>query len=175
MPPSPRPNDSEFYNAIRNRVRTELFGGKKHGAHRDGGAAATFTILGSACFAYCLFATAPGFLTGLLLGLTGAWIGLTLQHCANHGAMSNSVVANKLLGVTDDLIGGSSLMWRYHHQVSHHIHCNDNALDEDVFSAFPLLRFDARLPRFWFHKFQHVYMWVLFPFMLLSFHVSEIQ
>jgi fatty acid desaturase (delta-4 desaturase) len=23
-------------------------------------------------------------------------------------------------------------MWRYHHQVSHHIHCNDNSLDQDV-------------------------------------------
>jgi len=29
---------------------------------------------------------------------------------------------NNALGLTDDLIGGSSLMWRYHHQVSHHVH-----------------------------------------------------
>ena len=39
-----------------------------------------------------------------------------MQHCANHGAMSTSPLANNLLGMTDDLIGGSSLMWRYHHQ-----------------------------------------------------------
>jgi fatty acid desaturase (delta-4 desaturase) len=31
--------------------------------------------------------------------------------------------------------------------VSHHIHCNDNALDQDVFTAMPLLRFDARRPK----------------------------
>jgi len=43
-------------------------------------------------------------------------------------------------------------------QVSHHIHCNDLELDEDVFSAFPFLRFDARMPRKWFHKYQHIYM-----------------
>ena len=43
-------------------------------------------------------------------------------------------------------------------QVSHHVHCNDEALDEDVFSAFPALRFDARLPRKWYHRFQHIYM-----------------
>lgn len=43
-------------------------------------------------------------------------------------------------------------------QVSHHIHCNDLELDEDVFSAFPFLRFDARMPRKWFHKYQHMYM-----------------
>lgn len=145
--------------------------------------------------------------------------------------MSTSPAVNKALGLTDDLIGGSSLMWRYHHQanisclhcavvacharylshcckqlwvwasadthpvhslvmvfdkssctslgtfsepyhamnkreqlctwvlqVSHHIHCNDLELDEDVFSAFPFLRFDARMPRKWFHKYQHLYM-----------------
>lgn len=50
-------------------------------------------------------------------GLAGAWIGLTVQHCGNHGAMSTSPLVNKAMGLTDDLIGGSSLMWRYHHQV----------------------------------------------------------
>lgn len=51
-------------------------------------------------------------------GLAGAWIGLTIQHCGNHGAMSTSPAVNKAMGLTDDLIGGSSLMWRYHHQAS---------------------------------------------------------
>ena len=50
-------------------------------------------------------------------GLGGAWIGLTVQHCGNHGAMSTRAWVNKALGLCDDLIGGSSLMWRYHHQV----------------------------------------------------------
>ena len=54
----------------------------------------------------------------LCAGLAGAWIGLTVQHCGNHGAMSTKAWVNKLMGLTDDLIGGSSLMWRYHHQVS---------------------------------------------------------
>lgn len=34
--------------------------------------------------------------------------------------MSTNTLVNKLMGLTDDLIGGSSLMWRYHHQVSTH-------------------------------------------------------
>jgi fatty acid desaturase (delta-4 desaturase) len=60
-----------------------------------------------------------------------------------------------------------------HAQVSHHIHCNDEAFDEDVFSAFPLLRFDARLPRQWYHKYQHIYMWIAFPFLQLAFQVGS--
>ena len=59
----------------------------------------------------------PNVATGGLLGLAGAWIGLTVQHCGNHGAMSRSTLVNNLMGLCDDLVGGSSLMWRYHHQV----------------------------------------------------------
>ena len=159
VPRMPYPNDSEIYCAIRDRVRSELFPGKEgEGAHRTGSEGAAAVILGYAAAAYALYASAPGLATGFLLGLGGAWIGLTVQHCGNHGAMSTSVAVNNALGMCDDLIGGSSLMWRYHHQVSHHVHCNDDALDEDVMSAFPLLRFDPRLPRAWYHQYQHVYM-----------------
>lgn len=42
---------------------------------------------------------------------------MTIQHCGNHGAMSTVPLINNLLGLCNDLIGGASLMWRYHHQV----------------------------------------------------------
>ena len=58
-----------------------------------------------------------------------------MQHCGNHGAMSTNATLNAFYGLCADLTGGSALMWRYHHQVSHHIHCNDEAFDEDVFSG----------------------------------------
>jgi fatty acid desaturase (delta-4 desaturase) len=187
VPKSPRPNDSPLYNAIRDRVRTELFGDdhKYSGgrfAHRTGGDAAAATIVGTAAVALTLYAKCgavagilPAIATGAFLGLAGAWIGLTIQHCGNHGAMSPKVWVNNALGMTDDLIGGSSLMWRYHHQVSHHIHCNDNALDQDVHTAMPLLRFDARQPKKSFHKYQHLYLFLAFPLMQLAFQVGDIQ
>ena len=62
----------------------------------------------------------------------------------------------------------------YHHQVSHHIHCNDEALDEDVFSAFPLLRFDPRLPKMWWHQFQHIFMWFTFPLLQVGFQITDL-
>ncbi|KAL4444962.1 hypothetical protein ABPG77_004012 [Micractinium sp. CCAP 211/92] len=175
VPRSPYPNDSPIYNAIRDRVRNELFGGQEHGAHRTGSEGAAAVILGYAAASYLLYAAAPGPLSGFLLGLGGAWIGLTVQHCGNHGAMSTKEWVNDALGLCDDLIGGSSLTWRYHHQVSHHIHCNDEALDEDVLSSFPLLRFDARLPRRWYHRYQHIYMWATFPLLQLVFQIGDWQ
>ena len=57
---------------------------------------------------------------------------------------------------------------------SHHIHCNDNALDQDVFTSMPLIRFDARRERKWFHKFQHLYMFLAFPLMQVVFQVGDI-
>jgi fatty acid desaturase (delta-4 desaturase) len=88
--------------------------------------------------------------------------------------MSTSPAANLALGLTDDLIGGSSLCWRYHHQVSHHVHCNAAEYDEDVFSALPFLRFDPRQPREPYHRWQHVYMWLLFPFLQLAFQYGDL-
>jgi hypothetical protein len=80
VPPSPRPNDSPVYNAIRERVRAEVFKGDDvKGAHRSGSEGAAVAIVGYAAAAYALFAAAPGPLTGFLLGLGGAWIGLTVQ------------------------------------------------------------------------------------------------
>lgn len=175
VPEAPRPNDSDLYNTIRERVRTEVFNGQDaKGAHRTGSEWAALTIIASSVFAYVLYATAPNLLTGTLLGFAGAWIGLTIQHCGNHGAMSTNTWVNNAMGLGDDLIGGSSLMWRYHHQVSHHIHCNDETLDEDVFSAFPFLRFDPRLPKMWYHQFQHIYMWFTFPLLQVGFQITDL-
>jgi fatty acid desaturase (delta-4 desaturase) len=99
-------------------VRDEIFKGTEiKGAHRSGSELAAAAVLGYAAAAYGLYSWDANVLTGALLGLAGAWIGLTVQHCGNHGAMSTKTWVNKALGLCDDLIGGSSLMWRYHHQV----------------------------------------------------------
>lgn len=175
IPRAPYPNDSELYNAIRTRVRAELFDGAKNGEHRKGSEYAAVAVLGFAVAAYAVYCAVPGMLSGALLGCAGAWIGLTVQHCGNHGAMSTKPWVNNMMGWGMDLIGGSSLMWRYHHQVSHHLHCNDTDMDEDVYSSFPLMRFDARLPKYWFHNFQHLYMWAAFPLMQAAFEVGDVK
>ena len=48
-------------------------------------------------------------------------------------------------------------------------------MDEDVFSPYPLLRFDHRLPKKWFHRFQHIYMWAMYPFLQLVFQYGDIR
>ena len=63
---------------------------------------------------------------------------------AGAGGLSSSCLLNWIVGLTDDLVpGGSSLVWRYHHQVGHHPYCNDPHMDQDVYSSFPFMRLDA--------------------------------
>lgn len=66
---APYPNDSELYNAIRDRVRKEVFqGAEVKGAHRTGSEAAAAAILGYAAAAYGLYCWDANLITGTLLG-----------------------------------------------------------------------------------------------------------
>ena len=38
----------------------------------------------------------------------------------------------------------SSLVWRFHHHVSHHMFPNDDELDQDTYTSYPLMRLDAK-------------------------------
>ena len=74
VPRSPYPNDSDFYNTVRERVRAEVFKGTEiKGAHRSGSEGAALTILAYAGLAYSLYTWDATPLTGFLLGklLTG--------------------------------------------------------------------------------------------------------
>ena len=55
-----------------------------------------------------------------------------MQHDANHGAVSRNPRVNRLLGLTQSWIGGSSVSWIHQHVVQHHVHTNDLHLDPDI-------------------------------------------
>ena len=95
-----------------------------------------------------------------LLGLIFAWIGLNVQHDANHGSASRRPWVNMLLGLSQDWIGGSSLMWMQEHVVLHHLHTNDVEMDPDV-QGGPVLRLNPdETPHAW-HALQHLYIFAL--------------
>ena len=107
---------------------------------------------------------APSALTGCALGLAGYWSGTGLQHTANHGGLAKSGFWNQFWGWlgNDVAIGKSSVEWRYHHMVSHHSYCNDADLDQDVYTALPLLRLDPSQELKWFHRYQAFYACLLY-------------
>jgi acyl-lipid (7-3)-desaturase (Delta-4 desaturase) len=97
-----------------------------------------------------------------LFGIAHAWIGMNVQHDANHGAISRKYIwLNDLLGFGADWIGNSKWLWQQQHW-THHAYTNHPHKDPDAFSAEPLLLFQEpnHGPRQWFHPYQVFY---LFP------------
>ena len=86
-------------------------------------------------------------------------VGFNIMHDGNHGSYSGSPRLNRIIGFTLDLIGGSSLLWRYKHNILHHTYTNIDELDDDL--AVPgLLRFSRGQPWKPWHRSQH---WYAFP------------
>jgi fatty acid desaturase (delta-4 desaturase) len=64
----------------------------------------------------------------ILHGIIMAMIGLCIQHDANHGAVSKTPWINYAWGLTQDWIGGSSLLWKHHHVLLHHVYTNNEGI-----------------------------------------------
>ena len=95
-----------------------------------------------------------------------AGIGFNIMHDANHGGYSSNPKVNKVLSLTMELLGSSSMQWRHKHNVLHHTYTNVAGMDEDL-ETQGLLRLsphDEWKPMF---RWQHVYM--PFVYMLTGF------
>ncbi len=92
-------------------------------------------------------------------GLAG--LGFCVMHDASHGAYSSRPGVNRMLARVLDLIGGSSHIWRLKHNVVHHTYPNLVGIDQDI-EAGALLRLAPGQRWLFFHRFQHVYVWLLY-------------
>jgi linoleoyl-CoA desaturase len=95
------------------------------------------------------------------LALATAGIGFSVVHDANHGAYSRSPSVNRAWGLTLDLVGASSYLWRFKHNVQHHTYANVDGMDADI-DAGPFLRLAGTQRLRGFHRWQHVYGWFLY-------------
>lgn len=105
------------------------------------------------------------------LALAMAGVGFNVQHDGNHGAYSRRAGVNKAAGLTLNLLGGDAYFWRYKHNIAHHTHTNVAGSDDDI-RLGPLARLSPRQPRFWFHRFQHYYVWGLYALLALNWQLT---
>jgi len=113
-----------------------------------------------------------GLLCSASLALALAGVGFSIQHDANHGAYSRSPVVNRLLGFTLDALGGSSYVWQWKHNIFHHTYPNVSGADDDI-DVGPLARLAPAQPRHALHRFQQVYLWVLYGFLSPKWHFID--
>jgi fatty acid desaturase (delta-4 desaturase) len=112
------------------------------------------------------------YLTGTL-GLIMALIGLNVQHDANHGAISRRPWVNRLLGMSQNWIGGSAIDWMHQHVVQHHLHTNHVLMDPDI-QGSSLLRFNPIKSVASHHVLQHVYFFFLIGLMGMDIIVESL-
>jgi linoleoyl-CoA desaturase len=106
----------------------------------------------------------------MLLGLAAAGIGFNVQHDGGHQAYSSHRWVNTPMALTLDLIGGSSYVWNCKHAILHHTYVNITNHDADInLGLFARLTPSQR--RFWFHRWQHVYLWPLYGLLAIKWHL----
>jgi linoleoyl-CoA desaturase len=113
-----------------------------------------------------------GVLMSLSLALAIAGVGFSIQHDANHGAYSTRRSVNRIMGMTLDMLGASSYVWHWKHNVFHHTYTNLSGSDADIDIA-PLARFAPAQPRYRIHRLQQFYMWGLYGFLLPKWHFID--
>ena len=167
-PPRVRfPPDDGLHAAVKRDAAAHL---DAIGRARWGGSAMhakTATILGWFALSYVallLWGGTSGWLAAALtlsIALAMAGVGFSVMHDANHGAYSRSPRVNWAWGLALDLVGASSYVWRFRHNVLHHTYPNIDGMDVAV-DAGVLLRFAPTQRLRAFHRWQHVYAWPLY-------------
>jgi linoleoyl-CoA desaturase len=105
------------------------------------------------------------------LALAMAGIGFNIQHDGNHGAYSPHAGVNRAAALSLNLLGGDAYFWRFKHNIAHHSYPNVSGSDDDI-RLGPLARLSPHDRRYWFHRFQHLYIWVLYALLAINWQLS---
>lgn len=107
------------------------------------------------------------FLLYSFMGVAMAIGTMNIAHDALHGAYSKNSPLNRILGFTMDLSGASSFYWKKEHTIDHHTFTNIAEHDCDIGVPY-VLRLCPKAPRYWFHRFQHIYAPLLYSINLIK-------
>ena len=119
----------------------------------------------------------------LLLGFSILLTAFNVSHDAAHGVAVKSKFWNHVLfQLSFQLQGNNAYVWGKNHNESHHLYTNIEGSDIDVLNN-PLVRMTDTQPLKWFHRYQHLYMpllyllyslnWFLFRETLMAFNYSS--
>ena len=158
------PKGSSFHADLKARVEAHFADRDPHGGWAIRAKTAILAVWLTGSYAALLFAdvgAVSAVLLTLSIALAMAGIGFGVMHDANHGSYSRNPRTNRLMGFSIDVLGASSHIWRHKHNILHHTYTNIPGLDTDL-EASSMLRLAPSQERRRFHRFQHLYIWVLY-------------
>jgi linoleoyl-CoA desaturase len=102
----------------------------------------------------------------LFHGLSQIFFSYNVGHDALHYAVSEKRNVNRLWASTYDLLGVNTYMWRKMHHQGHHACLNVEGEDMSLVTA-GFLRLSPEEPRRRFHRYQHIYAYLLYGLYVL--------
>ncbi len=107
------------------------------------------------------------FLCYILLGFSMITLFINAFHDAAHGAVFAKRKHNNLFTNVLELFGSNSWLWSKRHLLLHHPYPNIQHWDTDIKQS-DMVRIFPDSPHLSQHRYQHIYMWLLYPMYTLN-------
>jgi len=107
------------------------------------------------------------FLFYILSGITMIVLFINAFHDAAHGALFRKPKHNEWFLYVLELFGSNHWLWMRRHISLHHAYPNVPDWDVDIKQS-DIIRIFPNSPLFNYHKYQHIYMWFIYPFYSLN-------
>jgi linoleoyl-CoA desaturase len=155
---------SPFFKALKQKVDTYFSTNQLHPSGNRQLLLKSVYLIASAITLYVILVFfTPGVVLSTLLcallGLNLSVIGFNVMHEGGHQSFSKYKWLNNASAYSLNVLGANSYFWKIKHNVNHHTYTNVEGMDSDI-DIKPFMRLHQSQPRFWVHRFQHVY-WVL--------------
>ncbi|MBK07578.1 MAG: acyl-CoA desaturase [Deltaproteobacteria bacterium] len=137
----------------------------------------TVIILSWTLASYALLLFGPAivwfkFLMAASLGAAMAGVGFSIMHDGGHRSYSTKNWINRIAFFSLDMLGASSYIWNWKHNVFHHTYPNivdhDDDLNVGVFG-----RLAPEQTHYKFHQYQHIYLWFLYGLLPAKWHLFD--
>jgi linoleoyl-CoA desaturase len=120
-----------------------------------------------ACILFFGNSTPLLFLFYILCGITMIVLFINAFHDAAHGSLFKKPKHNDWFTYVLELFGSNRWLWIRRHISLHHAYTNIQDWDIDMKQS-DIVRIFPNSPRFNYHKYQHIYMWLIYPLYSLN-------
>ncbi len=152
--------EGKFYTTIRERVEKAIPKNKRQNDIRLILKGVFFTI--SYFFATYIFLKEYTFWSAIFYSVCAGQMSINVMHDGNHMAFTSNKLISQIAGYTLDLVFSTSVVYRRSHNFGHHGCVNHYELDRAFDTTFPLFRLHKLQPKYSFHKYQHIYSWLVY-------------
>ncbi|MFZ9737582.1 MAG: fatty acid desaturase family protein [Prochlorotrichaceae cyanobacterium] len=109
-----------------------------------------------------------------LMGLGIAAYAMNVFHDASHGSYSHHAKLNAILRMGGDFIGISSYFWSIRHNKLHHVYTNIPGYDMEAHGDGIIRMLPSHEYR-WYNRYQHFFIWLIYPIVPIYWFFSEIK